>query len=70
MGEIIRFPRQAEEEPLPGMELRDMVEGMNWLERDAYKKKLLSEMSDREMLVHLINDVDEAEGRDMATGVE
>lgn len=70
MGEILRFPRQAEQEPLPNMELRDLVEGMSYIEREAYKQKLLSEMSDREMLVHLINDVNEAEGYDMSTGLE
>lgn len=70
MGEILRFPRQAEQEPLPNMELRDLVEGMSYIEREAYKRKLLSEMSDREMLVHLINDVNEAEGIDMSTGLE
>lgn len=68
MDEILRFPNQ--QEPLPGMELRDLVECMSYIEREAYKKKLLSEMSDREMLVHLINDVNEAEGIDMSTGLE
>ena len=61
---------KVEQEALPGMELRDIVEGMNYIERQAYKEKLLSEMSDREILVHLINDVNEAEGHDMSTGLE
>ena len=63
MGEILRFRPKGEDEPLPGMELRDLVEGMSFLERIAYKRKMLQEMSDRETLVHLINDVNAAEGR-------
>jgi len=62
--------RMREQEPLPGMELRDLVEGMSYYEREAYKRKMLSEMSDRETLVHLINDVNAAEGYEMATGNE
>jgi len=54
---------KTEQEALPGLELRDLVEGMSYLERLAYKKKMLSEMSDRETLVHLINDVNAAEGQ-------
>ena len=62
--------RMREQEPLPGLELRDLVEGMSYYEREAYKRKMLSEMSDRETLVHLINDVNAAEGYEMATGNE
>lgn len=59
-----------DQQPLPGMELRDLVEGMSYIEREAYKQKLLNDISDREILVHLINDVNEAEGIDMSTGLE
>lgn len=70
MGEVVRLPHQADQEPLPNMELINMIEAMSYIEREAYKRKMLSEMSDRETLVHLINDVNEAEGLNMATGME
>lgn len=62
--------RLNSQEALPGLELRNLVEGMGYLERQAYRQKMLSEIADRETLVHLINDVNEAEGYDMSTGVE
>jgi len=64
MGEVLQFPKKYEQEALEGMELIDLVESMSYEERIAYKNKLLSEMSDREHLVHLINEVNEVEGRE------
>jgi len=63
MSEVLQFPKKYEQEALEGMELVDLVESMSYYERIAYKNKLLSEMSDRETLVHLINEVNEVEGQ-------
>lgn len=53
-----------DEPALPDMELNNMVERMTMAERVQEKRRLLSEISDREALVHLINDVNAAEGKD------
>lgn len=60
-----RMNNQTEEPALPDMELINLVEGMNPHERVQEKRRLLQEISDRESLVHLINDVNEAEGIDV-----
>lgn len=56
---------QTEEPALPDMELINLVEGMSPHVRVQEKRRLLQEISDRESLVHLINDVNEAEGIDV-----
>ena len=54
----------VDEQPaLPDMELVNFIEGMSVEDRIKEKRRLLSEISDRESLVHLINDVNEAEGK-------
>lgn len=58
----MRSPEQ--QGALPDMELVTVVEGMSPQERLAHKAKLLAEISDRESLVHLINDVNDMEGVD------
>jgi len=58
--------RSNPEQPtLPDMELVRVVEGMKPEQRIEEKRRLLSEISDRERLVHLINDVNDAEGIDV-----
>ena len=58
--------KQFEEQPaLPDMELINIVEGMSPEQRLDYKRQLLEQISDRETLVHLINDVNAAEGCDV-----
>lgn len=57
--------RQEAEPALPDMELVNIVESMTADERIKYKRRLLSEISDRESLVHLINEVNDIEGVDV-----
>ena len=52
------------EPALPDMELINVIEGMSFSQRVAEKRRLLSEISDRETLVNIINDVNQAEGKD------
>jgi len=42
--------------------LRDVLEGMSPLELQAHKLKMLNGISDREAIVHLINDVLDGNG--------
>lgn len=53
---------RPEAEALPGLELHEIVENMPVAERLEYKQKLLDEISDREKLVWLINEVNDIEG--------
>lgn len=48
---------------IPGLELNTIIESMSYIERLTYRDKLLQEIDDREKLVWLINDVNEAEGK-------
>lgn len=58
--------QKFEEQPaLPDMELVNIIEGMSPEQRIEYKRQLLEQISDRESLVHLINDVNAAEGCDV-----
>ena len=55
---------QSQEQPaLPDMELVNFIEAMSIEDRINEKRRLLSEISDRESLVNLINEVNEAEGK-------
>lgn len=56
---------QIEQEPLPGMEMLELIEAMSPADRIEYKRQLLDQISDRETLVHAINRVNEAEGLDV-----
>lgn len=47
-------------EALPGLELHNIIEGMSSEAREAYKDRLLSEISDREHLVFLINETEKS----------
>lgn len=49
-------------EALPGLELHEIVETMSPAERLECKQRLLDEISDREKLVWIINEVNEVEG--------
>lgn len=72
MGEVINLKEKRimkefssnrpEAEALPGLELHEIVENMPVAERLEYKQKLLDEISDREKLVWLINEVNDIEG--------
>lgn len=54
---------QPQEQPaLPDMEIIDFIEGMSVENRIEEKRRLLSEISDRESLCNLIDQVNEAEG--------
>lgn len=54
---------QSQEQPaLPDMELINFIEAMSPEQRIAEKRRLLSEISDRESLCNLIDQVNEAEG--------
>lgn len=48
---------------LEGMSDINMIERMGLDEREVIKAHLLNRISDYEKLIHLINDVTEAEGR-------
>lgn len=48
---------------LKGMSDNEMIEGMSYREREVVKTHLLNRISDYEKLVHLINEVNEAEGK-------
>lgn len=60
-----RMRGRTEEPALPDMELINIVEGMSPDERIQEKRRLLQEISDRESLVHLINEVNDVEGIDV-----
>ena len=72
MGEVINLRNErimleyeqnlSSAEALPGLELHEIVEDMSPAERLEYKQKLLDEISDREKLVWLINEVNDVEG--------
>lgn len=72
MGEIIhlserRIMRDFEQnhpsaEALPGLELHEVIEAMSPEERLEEKQRLLDEISDREKLVWIINEVNDVEG--------
>jgi hypothetical protein len=50
---------------LPDMELINIIESMTVENRIEEKRRLLSEVSDRESLINLIDQVNEAEGADV-----
>lgn len=54
------------QEALPNMELIDIIESMSVEQRIEYKRQLLSEISDREMLCRMVDDANDAEGVDVA----
>lgn len=55
---------QSQEQPaLPDMELVNFIEAMSVEDRINEKRRLLSEISDRESLARLIDEVNEAEGK-------
>lgn len=54
--------KYAESDALPDLELSSLVESMTPIERIAYKRRMLSEISDREHIVNIVNDVNAAEG--------
>lgn len=53
------------QEALPDLELIDIVQNMSPEERVSEKDRLLSEISDREYLVNMINFVSDQEGVDI-----
>lgn len=53
------------QEALPDLELIDIVQNMSPEERVSEKERLLSEISDREYLVNMINFVSDQEGVDI-----
>lgn len=57
---------QSQEQPaLPDMELINFIEAMTPDQRVQEKRRLLSEISDRESLCNLIDQVNDAEGIDV-----
>jgi len=62
MSEYARSGNKGQE-PIPELELSLIVESMSFEHRLQYKQKLLSEIDDREKMVWLINDVNQAEGK-------
>lgn len=60
-----RYNSQEPQPALPDMELVNFIEGLTHEQRLAEKARLLSEISDRESLVNLINQVNEAEGKEV-----
>ena len=64
MSEQLR-DEEVVQEPLPGMEILELIEAMTPENRVEYKRQLLDQISDRETLVHAINRVNEAEGIDV-----
>lgn len=54
------------QEALPNMEVLDLIEAMSVEERIEHKRRYLSEISDREALCRMIDDVNEAEGADVS----
>lgn len=63
VGENGEAQFKDEQPALPDMELVNFIEAMSMEDRTKEKRRLLSEISDRESLVHLINDVNDAEGK-------
>lgn len=53
---------QGEQPALPDMELANIIEGLKPEQRIAEKQRLLSEISDRELVINVINQVNDAEG--------
>lgn len=53
--------------PLPDMEIVNFIERMSVEERIESKRRYLSEISDREMLCRMIDEVNDAEGVDVQT---
>lgn len=68
--DVAEYQESTERLPIPGLELNEIIEAMSPEERREEKQRLLDEINDREKLVWLINEVNEVEGYDMATGVE
>lgn len=65
MSEYASGVNNPEQPALPDMELVNVIEKMKPQARIEYKRQLLSDISRRESLVHLINEVNEAEGIDV-----
>lgn len=53
------------QEPFPEMELRDFFERLTPEERVNHKRQMLDEISDREMICRIIDEVNEQEGLDV-----
>lgn len=60
------MPHNERQPALPNMELIDIIESMTVEQRIEYKRQLLSEISDREMLCRMVDDANDAEGADIA----
>ena len=54
--------RQEEQPALPDMELINFIEGMSAEERVDFKRRMLAEISDRESLCNLVDQVFAGEG--------
>lgn len=60
------YQQNPETEPaLPDMELINYIEGLSPEERIEHKRLWLSQISDREMLCRMVDDVNESEGIDV-----
>jgi hypothetical protein len=53
------------QEPFPEMELHNFFERMTPEERVNHKRQMLDEISDREMICRVIDEVNEQEGLDV-----
>ena len=56
---------RPEQPALPDMELSDVIKNMTPDQRIQEKRRLLSEISDREILCNIIDKVNDAEGIDV-----
>ena len=57
-----RLHTDPEQAALPNMELVNYIEGLSVEDRSAHKRRYLSEMSDREALCRMFDEVKDAEG--------
>lgn len=57
-----RLHNEEEQPALPDMELVQLVEGMTQEQRVEAKRRWLAEISDREMLIRMVDDAQAAEG--------
>lgn len=57
-----RLHTNPEQAALPDMELVNYIEGLSVEDRIAHKRRYLSEISDREALCRMIDEVNDAEG--------
>jgi hypothetical protein len=66
-GEQEPQQEEVEQPALPDMELVQFIEALNPEQRTEYKRRWLAEISDREMLCRMVDDVQAAEGLEPVT---